>query len=128
MDSGGSGGVSVLIVEDDEAMAAVAQAWLRVDRGFVRVEQVGSVHAARSWLVDHSPDVVVLDHALPDGTAADVLDALRAHDSRAAVVLYTSHADFAELGRALGCDAAVHKGDWATLADRLVTLASKGSR
>src|SRR3954451_11666427 len=117
MDSGGSGGVSVLIVEDDEAMAAVAQAWLRVDRGFVRVEQVGSVHAARSWLVDHSPDVVVLDPALPDGAAAslthalpaapaaDVLDALRAHDSRAAVVLYTSHADFADLGRALGCDA-----------------------
>ena len=121
-------GVSVLIVEDDEAIASVVQAWLRVDPRFVRVDQVGSVAAARSWIVDESPDIVVLDHALPDGTAAHVLDALRERGCAASVVLYTSHADYADLGQALGCDAAVHKGDWAGLAEQLLTLASAGSR
>ena len=126
--SGGSRGVNVLIIEDDEAVAAVVQAWLRVDSRFLRVDQVGSVAAARAWIVDEAPDIVVLDHALPDGTAAHVLDALREGGRRASVVLYTSHADFADLGRALGCDAAVHKGDWAGLADQLLNLAAAGSR
>ena len=125
---GGSQGVSVLIVEADQAMAAVVQAWLRVDPRFVRVDQVGTVAAARSWITEGSPDIVVLDHALPDGTAAHVLDALREGDCHASVVLYTSHADFADLGRTLGCDAAVHKGDWAGLADQLLALAAAGSR
>ena len=126
--SGGSAGVSVLLVEDDEAMAAVVQAWLRVDPRFLRVDQVGSLAAFRAWLVAESPDIVVLDHALPDGSAAHVLDALREAGCQAAVVLYTSHADYADLGQALGCDAAVRKGDWAGLADQLMTLAAAGSR
>jgi DNA-binding NtrC family response regulator len=115
--------ISVLIVEDDEAMVAVVRAWLGVNPRIVRVDQVGTVAAASTWLVDEEPDIVVLDHALPDGTAADVLAILRERDHEAAVVLHTSHADFADLGTTLGCDAAVQKGDWAALADRLLTLA-----
>jgi len=128
VDGGGSRGVTVLVVEDDEAMAAVLQAWLRVDPRFVHVDQVATVAAAREWMARDSPDIVVLDYALPDGTAADVLEALGELDTHAAAVLHTSHADFAELGARLGCQAAVHKGDWAGLADQLLTLASGVAR
>ena len=118
----------MLVVEDDEAVAAVVQAWLRADPRFVRVAQVGSVAAARDWLRHQRPDVVVLDYALPDGTAEEVIAVLRALDSVPAVVLHTSNPDYAELGRALGCQDAVHKGSWATLADRLLALTSDAGR
>jgi len=118
----------VLVVEDDEAMAAVVQAWLRVDPRFTSVDQVGSVAAARSWIARASPDIVVLDYGLPDGAAADVMAAVRKLDPVPAVVLHTSRSDFRELGQALGCQDAVHKGDWRGLADRLLALASGVAR
>jgi response regulator of citrate/malate metabolism len=128
MEGGAGRGASVLVVEDDDAITAVLRAWLRVHPRFLSVEQVGTLAAARSWLDRETPDIVVLDYTLPDGTAGDLVDVLRGRDRPPAVVLHTSHADFAELGRTLGCDAAVHKGDWAGLADRLLSLATTGSR
>lgn len=109
-------------------MAAVIQAWLRVDPRFAQVDQVDSVAAARAWAARDTPDILVLDYTLPDGTAADVLAELRALDATPAAVLYTSRTDFAELGEALGCHAAVHKGDWAGLAEQLLTLVSVVAR
>ena len=115
-------GISVLIIEDDDAMSAVVHAWLGVDPRIVRVDQVGTVAAARKWLDGGSPDIVVLDHKLPDGNAADVLADLRERGYDTAVVLHSSRADYADLGQTLGCDAAVQKGDWAALADQLLKL------
>jgi DNA-binding NtrC family response regulator len=64
-----------LVVEDDERLrVAIAEA-LRALGFSVRV--VASVGEARAALLEGPPNLLVLDVALPDGRASDVLDSLK---------------------------------------------------
>ena len=66
---------SCLVVEDDERLcAAIAEALVAL--GF-RVRIVGSIKAAQAALAEGPPDLLVLDVALPDGRAVDLLDFLQ---------------------------------------------------
>jgi two-component system, response regulator RegA len=60
-----------LVVDDDERLRSVISEAL-ASRGFL-VRQAGSVKDALSALRASSPDLLVLDVALPDGRALDVL-------------------------------------------------------
>lgn len=65
--------VDVMLVEDD----TVTRDWLvgliasipdmRIDRA------CGSVAEAREWLVTHTPDIVLTDLGLPDGSGLEVI-------------------------------------------------------
>lgn len=58
-------GAVILAVEDDERNAALLRAVLE-PAGY-RLAFARSLAAARLWLADHHPDLVLLDIGLPDG-------------------------------------------------------------
>jgi PAS domain S-box-containing protein len=65
------GGTIILLVEDDPAHAELARRALESSAGaFSTVETLGE---ARAWMKTRSPDVVVCDLRLPDGTAIELL-------------------------------------------------------
>ena len=65
----------VLIVDDDEDVAALAQAHLR--RAGLTVDHAGDVEAARSACTGVAYDAMVLDLGLPDGDGLALLAELR---------------------------------------------------
>ena len=79
-----------LVVEDDKnALSALAE--LVADEGF-KVEQATSVRTARARLAAQTPDVVLLDLILPDGTGFDLIQDLQGQTDRVEIVVITGHA------------------------------------
>jgi two-component system, NtrC family, response regulator AtoC len=79
-----------LVVEDDKnALSALAE--LVADEGFV-VEKAASVASARARLAAQTPDVVLLDLILPDGTGFDLIKDLQGQTDRIEIVVITGHA------------------------------------
>lgn len=66
----------ILHVEDSRDLGRVVEVLLSGD---AQVHTVGSLQAARAWLADHHPDLVLLDLALPDGSGLDLMEDLRLH-------------------------------------------------
>jgi ribonuclease P protein subunit RPR2 len=78
----------------------------------VQVDEAGSAAEAMERLAERTPDVIVLDVALPDVDGLSLCRRLRAQPSTAEVpiVLLTGSSDASdEEGRAAGADAFVHK-------------------
>ncbi|HMJ14489.1 MAG TPA: response regulator [Polyangiaceae bacterium] len=73
-----------LIVEDDEGLRRNIGAALSA-RGF-EVHAVASIAEARRALDQSTPDLIVLDVALPDGRAHDLVEVLRRRSPTPAVV------------------------------------------
>lgn len=65
-----SQGAKVLIVEDEESLAALYEAWLSEEHEVITTHTVDDGIAA----LDASVDVVVLDRRLPNGSGKHVLD------------------------------------------------------
>jgi two-component system response regulator HydG len=83
--------VAAILVVDDEASARTTLAILLRKRGH-RVTAADGVSAAVKALADEAFDVVVTDLRMPDGSGLDVLQAVTAHGSQAAVILLTAYA------------------------------------
>jgi two-component system response regulator AtoC len=82
--------LNALVVEDDKnALNALAE--LVADEGFA-VETATSVAAARARLLARTPDVVLLDLILPDGTGFDLIQDLQGQTDRVEIVVITGHA------------------------------------
>ncbi len=82
----------VLIV-DDHAMFAQSLTLALNEEDDLVVEAVAtSLAAARSRVLDCRPDVVVLDHRLPDGHGVDAIGELRALQPSIKVVVLTAQA------------------------------------
>jgi DNA-binding NtrC family response regulator len=80
---------SVLVVDDESVIRTALRIFLTA-HGFDVLEAMscqGAIERARV----HSPDAIVLDYSLPDGTALDVLPELRKGGSTAATVVLTAH-------------------------------------
>lgn len=96
----------ILVVEDDARNAALLGAALE-PAGYA-LTTVGSLAAARAWLVDHRPDLVLLDVGLPDGSGLDLARELRASPTCAKVPIIVSSARVLATDRAAaeaaGCD------------------------
>jgi two-component system, NtrC family, response regulator HydG len=91
--------LQALVVEDDKnALGALAE--LVADEGFA-VEKATSVRTARARLVTRTPDVVLLDLILPDGTGFDLIRDLRKHTERVEIVVITGHASVSTAVEAL---------------------------
>ena len=86
--------VRVLIVEDHEVLATSLAMVLDAEPDLHTVGRVGTLADARRAVATTAPDVVILDHNLPDGDGVDTIEELRAlHDKAAFVVLTASTSD-----------------------------------
>lgn len=94
---------SVLVVDDEPDIALICKLALSLE-GF-EVEQRESGQAALDYLVEHTPDVVLLDLRLPDLSGWEVIDRLRDRGQleRLRVILFSAHASAAQSAVEAGC-------------------------
>jgi DNA-binding response OmpR family regulator len=99
---------SVLIVETDEALRGALSAAFA--RAFNSVLAVEGVTAAQDALVAFTPDVLVTELDLHDGSGFEVTRLIRARHGDGVLVLLTSRLGVAhEVARRAGADGAVQK-------------------
>lgn len=79
----------ILIVDDDPAIRFTVGDFLG-SRGF-DVEEAGTLEDARLQLVHTRPDIMLLDHMLPDGGAVEAIDELLALDPHVVILVLTAH-------------------------------------
>jgi DNA-binding NarL/FixJ family response regulator len=82
--------IRVLVVEDHQVMAEALSALLQREAD---VEMVGVATTVRDGLrlaAEASPDVILADFRLPDGTGADIAAAVRHRRPRRSVVLLSA--------------------------------------
>ena len=82
--------VRVLVVEDNALVRAGLLRALETEVDGATVGTAGTLAAARRATADLSPDVVLLDHVLPDGEGAEAVAELVALAPAAAVVMLTA--------------------------------------
>ena len=86
--------VRVLIVEDHEVLSTSLAMVLDAEPDLQTVGRVGTLATARRAVATIEPDVVILDHNLPDGDGVASIEELRAlHEGTAFVVLTASTSD-----------------------------------
>ncbi len=82
--------VRVLIVDDHEVLAASLAQALDVEPDLRVVGLAGSLAAAEALIATTTPDVLLLDHRLPDGDGVSAIPRLRALRQRLAIVVLTA--------------------------------------
>lgn len=84
--------VRVLIVDDHEVLAASLAQALDIEPDLHVVGRAGSLERAAALIPDVRPDVLLLDHRLPDGDGVAAIPRLRALRPSMAVVVLTASA------------------------------------
>ncbi|QBR91530.1 response regulator [Nocardioides euryhalodurans] len=84
--------VRVLIVDDHEVVATSLAHVLDAEPDIVTVGVAGSLARARDLVTSTAPDVVLLDHRLPDGDGVQSVGTLRGLRPSVAVVILTASA------------------------------------
>jgi len=94
-----------LLVVDDDSRVRIVVGWQLESEGF-RVHEAADGHAAWQAIVDHRPDLVVLDLSLPGLTGLDLLRRLREGGDRTPVVVLSGRDGEGDriLGLDLGAD------------------------
>lgn len=86
--------VRVLLVDDHEVLAASLAQVLDAEPDLLAVGTASTLEQARSMIRSTTPDVLLLDHRLPDGDGVSAIPELLAlRDSMRVVVLTASAAD-----------------------------------
>jgi DNA-binding NarL/FixJ family response regulator len=98
--------IRVLIVDDHQMFASSLAHALRAEPDLVIVGQASTLAEARARLAAEAPDVVLLDHRLPDGDGVSALESLRALRPSARVVVLTASASDRVLVAAMEAGAA----------------------
>jgi DNA-binding response OmpR family regulator len=118
--------VKILVVDDDASTVRLITGLLR-SRGYDAVSSVGTAREALDAL-DAEPDLVLLDHQLPDASGLDVLDAIRARPQPPAVIMVTAHGTESLAAAALRHGADDYLAKDATLAALLPQLLERVRR
>ena len=79
-----------LLVVDDEPLICQSFQWVFATGG-VEVATAGTVAEGTRRIEEGRPDVIVLDHQLPDGSGLDLFDRIRATDPKRPVIFLTAH-------------------------------------
>jgi two-component system, NarL family, response regulator DevR len=90
MDASPPATVRVLVVDDHDVLAGSLAHVIDAEPDMESVGIAGSVEQALALMAATTPDVVLLDHALPDGPGVDAIPALRAIHPDAHVVVLTA--------------------------------------
>jgi DNA-binding NarL/FixJ family response regulator len=86
--------IRVLIVDDHDVLGSSLAHALDHEEGITAVGVAGTLGRARTLIATTAPDVVLLDHRLPDGNGVDAIGDLRAlRPSMQIVVLTASPAE-----------------------------------
>lgn len=119
--------VRVLLVDDDARLRWVL-ARLLEDVPDVRVvgEAADGTDAVRAAMLT-DPDVVVLDHAMPDGSGLDVLPQLHEAAPRAKVIFFSGVLSAEQRRKATACGATVIGKDRPTR-DLVAAVCAAGGR
>lgn len=84
--------VRVLIVDDHEVLASALAQALDAEPDIVAVGVAGSLEQAAALIPTTTPDVLLLDHRLPDGDGAAAVAQLRTLRPSMAVIILTASA------------------------------------
>ena len=99
-------GPLILAVEDEPRNAALLEAIL--SRAGYRLHVADELGAARSWLVDGEPALVLLDRHLPDGDGLDLIPEIKGSPRLGGVPILLVSASVlpqdVEAAMAAGCD------------------------
>lgn len=98
--------IRVLVVDDHVMFASSLAQALRAEPDLLVVGQAATLVEARAQMVASAPDVVLLDHRLPDGDGVGAIGALRALRPSAQVVVLTASASDRVLVAAMEAGAA----------------------
>jgi len=98
--------VRVLIVDDHQMFASSLAHALKAEPGVLVTGQAASLSEARALVVSSAPDVVLLDHRLPDGDGVGALSDLRELRPSARVLVLTAAASDRVLVAAMEAGAA----------------------
>ncbi len=103
--------VTVLICDDAVLYATLLTHWFKDDPDIEVVGRVSTGREALELAERLVPDVVVLDHMLPDGLSVELAPRLRACAPSAAIVLVSGLTEDAlkKVAEAIGAEAAVTK-------------------
>jgi len=91
--------LSILVIDDDETIRETLAMFFE-SLGHV-ARAVGTATEGRRAMAEHAPDVVLVDLRLPDASGITLIEALRADDPGAAIVVLTGHADVPTAVRAM---------------------------
>jgi DNA-binding NarL/FixJ family response regulator len=83
--------VRVFLVEDLRFVLDATRAALEQERDLVVVGAAGDVHTARPLLLETLPDVVLLDHRLPDESGLELFPWMRTNLPRARAIVLTAY-------------------------------------
>lgn len=89
-ESAGGRTIRVLVVEDQTLLAELLRATLEHESGVSVIGVADRAQAAERLARQHSPDVILMDYHLPDGTGAELALRIRQFSPRTAVVMVTS--------------------------------------
>lgn len=93
--------VRVYLVDDHEVVRRGVASLLESDGDIHVVGEAGTVSSAVPEILQLCPDVVVLDHRLPDGSGLDVCRELRAAAPEIRVLMLTSYDDTETISAAM---------------------------
>ena len=79
----------ILIVEDDPVQRSLLKEYLEQEGFHVGIS--GSLKEARAYLTTHTPDVILLDHRLPDGSGLEALPTFLEQDPHLPILLFTAY-------------------------------------
>ena len=102
----GTGGVTVLVVDDEPSLRLLCRVNLELEH--YRVLEAGTLAEARRLLDSEPVDVVILDVHVGDGDGRDLLEELRAREADVRVAMLTGSADVT-MGRFDAADAVMPK-------------------
>lgn len=91
--TGPAGVVRLLIVDDHDMFADSLRLALSVEDDMTVVGTASTLAEARAMIVSDAPDVVLLDHRLPDGLGVDAIAELKALRPEARIVVLTAAAE-----------------------------------
>ncbi|MCI3951817.1 MAG: two component transcriptional regulator, LuxR family, partial [Burkholderiales bacterium] len=94
--------ISVLVVEDDEALRREFVSMIDAAPGLVLLDAAGTLSAARAALAKHgAPDVMIVDLGLPDGDGTALIGELAAASPASDALVMTIFGDEGHVVRAL---------------------------